>query len=168
MTSLPKHFTESLNIKDPNNSQEYLKALRRWIYILDFYLANDSMKQYKLNALHVLGPDVDHSALFQRILNNKKIYKNIPPRAYSYPWYDLLDKKEVTATVSIHHDNKLNVNYLLINQTRWEIESAWKDTMFKAKHGIWEIELNLIERIPSTQWADYKVTLLNPVDDYEN
>lgn len=38
--------------------------------------------------------DLDHSALFQRLLADEPILPEPPPRAYSSPWYSLLDKGE--------------------------------------------------------------------------
>ena len=39
-----------------------------------------------------VGPNLGHSTLFRRLAQSQPLYKYPPPRAMSYPWYELLDE----------------------------------------------------------------------------
>lgn len=62
-----------------------LQALYKWIDI------REKVGQGYPRSASGLRCDLDHSALFQRLLADEKVLPEPPPRAYSYPWYSLLE-----------------------------------------------------------------------------
>lgn len=73
--------------------------------------------------------DVDHSSLLLRLLAGKEPFENPPPRAYSYPWYRLLEDEgeDGLHEFEIYFNGMKQVN---ICQGMWDIEAIWGDKIF--------------------------------------
>jgi len=68
-----------------------------------------------------VGPNLGHSTLFRRLAQSQPLYKYPPPRAMSYPWYELLDEGQDNAEVH-YYPGGFGWNEsptLNINQTLW-------------------------------------------------
>lgn len=63
---------------------------------------------------------LQHSSLFKRILKKQKLFLYPPPKSYSYPWYELLEKGE-DDIVEHHAFTDNNKKMISINQSQWEI-----------------------------------------------
>lgn len=64
--------------------------------------------------------NIDHSALLHRLLEGKEIYPSPPPRAFSYPWYALLEGKAGDHNEVHFHPNHDGREVVVINQAVWE------------------------------------------------
>ena len=99
-------------------SDEQRKACRavvRWLQIRGKW-----NEDYNAEWLFSLDVDMDHSALLGRLLDGKKLLAFPPPRAYSYPWYQLAEKGHCL-DLRIHFHALNDKNYVGIEQTLWEI-----------------------------------------------
>lgn len=97
-----------------------IRALSMW-----FQLAKEN--GYDPGAHGNLDIQIGHSSLLQRLLNDEPVFKYAPPKAYSYPWTELI--KEGKATTMIHRDYwREDVwcgkpgPWLFLNQTPWLIK----------------------------------------------
>jgi hypothetical protein len=70
--------------------------------------------------------DIWHSALLNRLKSGKRIFKVPPPKAHSYPWYDIIDE----GAWYFHSDYETDMYYYpaeedeptyVIRQSRWKI-----------------------------------------------
>lgn len=77
--------------------------------------------------------DIDHSALLQRLMSGKAPLPFAPPRAFSYPWYDLYDKPtEDHVAVDVHVNLAGTV---VINQSTWKlVETVETDVHYVVKY----------------------------------
>lgn len=66
---------------------------------------------------NTLRIDVAHSALLRRLLDGKEPLPEPPPKAMSYPWYDLVEQGKGEPFEVF----ELNSKELVINQYRWRI-----------------------------------------------
>jgi hypothetical protein len=60
--------------------------------------------------------DLDHSALLRRLLDGERAFKVPPPRAHSYPWYELAAGMECPVFDLSHRGSEI-----LINQSRYVV-----------------------------------------------
>lgn len=62
------------------------------------------------------GPDISHSALLQRCLQNKPVFHFEPPKAFSYPCYSLAEGEPVTILALYTNEE----GYTAVNQYRYK------------------------------------------------
>lgn len=67
-------------------STDLHNCLRKWLEIKE-----SEGHRVDLDSVNLV--DVAHSSLLNRIINEEIIFPEPPPRAYSYPWYDLIENK---------------------------------------------------------------------------
>lgn len=104
----------------PSIPRGYVRAIQRWVEVRETWgrpsRSSDSF-----------GPDLDHSALFQRIIAGKELFQEPPPLAFSYPNYPLLENGwcepfEVWVPPAGSSPSRLlGANSIIIDQHRWEI-----------------------------------------------
>lgn len=101
--------------------------------------------------------DVDHSSLLRRILEGGPVYEHAPPRAFSYPWIDLLEKRTVEGNDVFVHPGELN-----LNQSRWRIVGEPSPGVYEAEWAAghpWRVRVEPMEsKLPD--WLSWRVTLL--------
>jgi hypothetical protein len=76
------------------------------------------------------NPDVYHSALLLRMCGGKAPLPVAPPKAYSYPWYDLIDLGGADlfdGEVDVEVDN----GEVWIAQYRWKIVAVFPDGSYR-------------------------------------
>jgi hypothetical protein len=108
------------------DEKEVVHAVVKWIATV--------REAYGNNAWLPHAADVSHSALLQRIMSGKAPLPHAPPRAFSYPWYDLYDKPtEDHFVVDVHVGHGAVV---IINQAAWDlIETVEIDMHYVVKYG---------------------------------
>jgi hypothetical protein len=100
----------------PDGNDMWIKALFRWLDIreqngLDFPSSPERMECI-----------IRHSALLQRLLAGKEPLPEAPPRAYSYPWYELLDNGCASPReVWIPKPGLFESSAIIVEQERWKI-----------------------------------------------
>src|ERR1035437_7474419 len=67
-----------------------LEAVKEWLRIRVAHEAR--LDEATKAVLRQLIPDIDHSALLRRLLSGGEALEQAPPRAYSYPWYSLVEE----------------------------------------------------------------------------
>jgi hypothetical protein len=86
----------------------------------------------------------ESSALFYRLLNNKKGLVYPPPCSYSYPWYSVIEEDgpwELDLELEINNsfwDNLLGNRCIMIDQTPWKIVKKVSDIEYHITYGKWE------------------------------
>ncbi len=99
--------------------------------------------------LQQLRADADHSSLLKRLLRGEKPLPEAPPRAYSYPWCDLITYG-VAYPFEVY-ESKMFPGMLCIEQSVWKIlESPAVDT--------WVVtyrtpDVDKIRRAPATSFG---------------
>jgi len=91
--------------------------LTRWLEIRDRY-------GHHLTTLSQLKADIDHSALLERLLSGREPFPEPPPRAFSYPWYELVEdgRSEALEAQLIEQDGGLfPKGTLIIDQAPWVV-----------------------------------------------
>jgi len=83
-------------------------AMARWLQI---------RQQWTPHAGAVNSATVDHSALLRRLLSGKEPLPTPPPRACSYPWYDLMDEGRADHVMA----ESLSLGSMMINQYLWQV-----------------------------------------------
>jgi len=79
-----------------------------------------------------LCADIDHSALLARLLDGKEPLPAPPPRAFSYPWYDLIESGKGDAMEVWRHPP--NADTISINQSgQWAVIEARDDGSYRAR-----------------------------------
>ncbi len=63
-----------------------------------------------------LAADIDHSVLLQRLTEGKQPLLIAPPRSFSTPWYELIEKGEASP-----FEVYPVANFLVIDQFEWKI-----------------------------------------------
>lgn len=90
------------------------------------------------SSLSSLKIDIDHSALLQRLLEGKDPLPIPPPRSFSYPWYDLIEKGEAHPCEVWEMPPGLNHEdfpMLVIDQfAGWKVLEKISDTEWVATH----------------------------------
>ncbi len=124
-----KKFMADLNLKG-SSDEEILKKFQ------NFYLFAGN------------SPGDEKSALFSRLLNGGKIFKNSPPLSYSYPDYDVVESDEKRELSEYDEDNLksliLNKNeftkykHILIGQSPWKIIKVFSSEKVHITHPRWE------------------------------
>jgi len=101
--------------------------------------------------------DIDHSSLLRRLLEGKPIYKKAPPRAFSYPWYELLDTGtaefadislwELQASADWKRGAKVDFKtdrLVMINQSVWGLESVISENEIIATYPHYTLRVHCI------------------------
>jgi hypothetical protein len=117
--------------------------------------------------------DMDHSALLDRLLLGLPVYKFPPPRAMSYPWYDLMSGEECkNNTVHFYAPE------VTINQSGWKLESINEaKTEFEASYSVKNSYMEeFVWRVKGTkqlpeygipEWFSWTVILLTPAEQHQ-
>lgn len=108
-----------------NHVRQFGRAFDHWLQIL--------RKERREVHLSHISVDLDHSALFRRLLKGERVYSSPPPLAYSYPWYDLLEESGPQACEFWigGEGDYLEPNTPVINQSaKWRIEEKRSDTEY--------------------------------------
>ena len=102
---------------DSHEKARVTQAMTTWLRI-----RWESGLSWPLNA-DDLGVLMAHSALLDRLLQGKDPLPEAPPRAFSYPWYELIERGSARAMrVSIpQEESGLHDGMLLIEQEFWKI-----------------------------------------------
>jgi hypothetical protein len=100
------------------DQEQVLNCVRRWLRIRN--AAGDPQ----------LIADIDHSALLERLLDGQEPLPEPPPRAYSYPWYALIERGELQVD-----DVSDLATHIVICQHRWEIERRAEDGSIRVQAG---------------------------------
>jgi len=114
---------------------EPLDAFMRWLEIRE---ANGIM----LSNAQQLKIDADHSSLLQRLKEDKEVFPEAPPRAYSYPWYDLIQEGRALP-FEVHHGPDLisGPDSLLIDQCgEWRILERLGEDSFIATYRVTDLK----------------------------
>ena len=108
-----------------------IEAFFQWLKICEAH-------GYDLGDRRFLKVQADHSALLARLLEGKEPLHEPPPRAFGYPWYDLVETGEGDATEVFEAEGML-----VINQVPWiilqrvEADCEWIVTYeYKVRKGI--------------------------------
>lgn len=86
-----------------------VKAVLLWQAICDDPLGN--ITEDDINTA-----DMFHSSLLQRLLEGQPPLPLPPPKAFSYPWYSLIERGEGWCDAMVWQDTKM-----VINQGLWDI-----------------------------------------------
>jgi len=105
------------------------------------------------------------SALLKRLLSGKKPFKFPPPRAYSYPWYSLLEEGKYAGFMGCYnHDDKLNLSQYL-----WHIVEKLNDgtylLSYNLKEGsVWSFRIlsvdeifEFVKKLPTINWSNQEL-----------
>jgi hypothetical protein len=112
--------------------------------------------------------NLDHSALLGRLyVGENPIYKFPPPRAMSYPWYNLLDKGvETHCECWVRQKGEFLAEQAIvgINQSAWHLEEIIEpDNIFIAKWPLYLLRVRC-ERTPDSKFQsshfDFTVSVL--------
>lgn len=102
---------------------------------------DQEVQDHFLTMIRLHNPD-SKSALFFRLLNDKKPLLYPPPCSYSYPWYNIIESNDAQ---EIHPDcNTINdfpsygKNRITIEQTSWEIIKKISETEAILTYGMWK------------------------------
>lgn len=80
--------------------------------------------QYRKEDVDVVGlrVDISHSSLLRRIIDGKQIFDVPPPRRFSYPWYELLEKGEGNPhEVWVPTEQAFGFPCVVIDQSIWKL-----------------------------------------------
>lgn len=137
---------------------EGIQAVRKWFEILN------SLNREPPSSYTQLMANLDHSALLQRIIENKTVYPIPPPRAYSYPCYELFDNG-IYYPYEVFEANEYLSNSIVIDQSIWKIEEKIDENCWLARYhirngteegiwsdSVWRVENNIKWQI--TKHAD--------------
>lgn len=85
----------------------------------------------------------EKSSLLNRLLDGKRPYKFPPPKSFSYPWYELLEREYGSGWMDVS-ENKHAPGKLIVNQSSWTIIKKFSDkrylVSYNEKEGsVWSI-----------------------------
>ena len=92
--------------------------------------------RYTTVDLEHLEVDIAHSALLHRILDGLPVLPVPPPRAHSYPWYELLEKGEGTPHEVFEEKTFFPFHTLIIDQSPWKIVEKVRDEEWRVRYMI--------------------------------
>lgn len=119
-----------LKATDFTLKDKIIKAISTWYGIKN----NDPHKGTCLEA------DLKHSALFERLINDKEPLSNPPPLDHGYPWYELIEDGESEILEPFETD--YYPNCLIIEAHPWDIVKQLSDKEWIVTH----------ERTPNINW----------------
>lgn len=159
---------------------EVTEALSIW-----FYLA----KKEGYDPGDNLRCNIDHSSLLSRLLNNGPVFKKAPPKAYSYPWVELLEhgkdilwESRAYLKTDSEEGSCLNLaqyrwliveegeNWYIVQNGDWRVKAEIRDQLIT--DGVWSRNITEEEKIEIVRKSNeekciVEVTLLNPDSDRE-
>ena len=95
-----------------------LTAVKEWVRLRIEHEARAS-EETKLVWQQLLA-DIDHSALLPRLLDGKEALEKAPPRAYSYPWYSLVEDGKVEGGFEVYEEaDSEQPKVIVIAQAPW-------------------------------------------------
>ena len=105
-----------------------IAALLRWLDIRE-----ENGRPFP-GSLDQLRADIDHSSLLYRLYSGKEPLPEAPPRAMSYPDYELVETgKGLPYDVSFHYIEEKNILY--IEQMQWRIIEKINDKEYVVSYG---------------------------------
>jgi len=112
---------------------EDIEILIKWLQVREEF-----EEGFELTTIDQLKADIDHSALLERMLDGEVPLPKPPPRAFSCPWYSLVDEGYGRPYEVEEIDDKT----LLIDQDTWTI---LEERSFES----WIVSY---ETMPDTKW----------------
>lgn len=110
---------------------EHSEAFFRWLEIRE-------QNGILLSTAQQLRIDADHSSLLRRLQEDGEVFPEAPPRAYSYPWCDLI-RAGIALPFEVHHgpDLRSGPDSLLIEQCGdWRILERLGEDSFIATYEV--------------------------------
>lgn len=120
-----------------------IKAFSYWLQVRESEGFNFPSSYVQLEA------DIMHSSLLRRIIRGDKIFEEPPPRAFSYPCYELLESGQGKPFEVIFDDTFLKFPCLIIDQSFWKIIESISDDEYICVYSMGHGER---ERWSKTKW----------------
>lgn len=109
-------------------ARRVLACVKRWLTIRERW--EDRSRPFT-NGLQLCA-DIDHSSLLQRLLDGKEPLPEPPPRAHSYPWYELVEQGAGWAREVWWSDA---LKMLVVAQSpQWELVEAVDANTYRARY----------------------------------
>lgn len=134
-----------------------IDLLIRWLEIREENGIND------IGSVHLLKINCHKSALLYRMLEGKDPLPIPPPKSYSYPWYELIEKGEATSDdiwEATDDFSKELFSYpaLIINQYSWKILEKVNDNEFIITYSYGPLEN---KKFAEDKWRASHTSIIN-------
>ena len=108
---------------------------------------------------HNATATVDHSSLFERLLRGETPAAEAPPRAYGYPWMNLI-RNGVEENCEVHIDEERE--FVLVDQSAWKLIEKISDSKYIIQwpeNYPWRAQVEKMET-PRHKILGWKISLL--------
>lgn len=123
-----------------------LNCIKRWLAIKDQESKVDEMKRGTGYINMII--DMEHSALLPRLISGKEPYIYPPPKAYSRPWYKLLDNNGAVICTKIFEDSWNGKQRIVMQNWGWDLVQKNSDKEYIVRYSEEEGTLWLLKNVP--------------------